>query len=80
MTKLLNVSQARLKEMLDYNPGTGVFTWRSTGKGRPARKGGVAGTLAPHGYLKIKIDQAQHYAHRLAWLYIFGELVPNSIT
>ena len=75
--KLRTIKQVRLKELLDYNPDTGVFTWRTTGKGRPARKNGVAGVIAPHGYMVIKIDQVTHYAHRLAWVYMFDSLPPE---
>ena len=35
--------------------------------------GDIAGCLNPKGYLKIKINYNQYFAHRLAFLYMTGE-------
>lgn len=61
----------RLKEVLDYNPTTGVFTWKVT-RARGARAGAIAGSISKDGYGLIGIDGRNYPAHRLAWLHYHG--------
>jgi hypothetical protein len=71
MAKTESITQDRLKELLDYNPETGVFTWKVRRNGR-VRAGDVAGTANNNGYTIISIDCVRHLAHRLAYLYVHG--------
>jgi hypothetical protein len=65
------VTQERLKELFDYNPETGIFI-------NKVRRGKCqAGTVAGHcgqGYFRININKKLYLTHRLAWLYVYGEL------
>lgn len=61
----------RLRQVLDYDPEAGVFTWCVTLSPR-AVVGTRAGTLTPKGYRRIAIDGVLHRASRLAWLYVHG--------
>lgn len=65
------ISASELRKILDYDPETGVFV----SKIRRARvaAGDVVGTRREDGYIKIGIGGRQYYAHRLAWLHIYGE-------
>ena len=66
------ITQARLKELLYYDPQLGWFIWL---KPRHVSKiGAVAGTLKPSGYIEIHIGSKIYKAHRLAWLYLHGSL------
>jgi len=68
-----DLTAQRLREILSYDPQTGVFHWRMrVGRSRTTA-GDVAGHLSPHGYWLIKIDQVKWPAHRLAYLYMTGE-------
>jgi hypothetical protein len=67
------ITQAELKHRLNYNPLTGVFVWRNPSKYRQNYTGNVAGSLHSHGYVVISIDSKPYPAHRLAWLYMYGE-------
>lgn len=62
----------RLREVLSYNPETGVFTRRIT-VGIRARAGDVAGGVGRDGYLKICVDRCVMLGHRIAWAMTHGE-------
>lgn len=61
----------RLKEVLHYEPSTGVFTWLKITRGKAA-VGDVAGCTNRDGYIVISVDGRQYKAHRLAWFYAHG--------
>ncbi|MFN7883268.1 MAG: HNH endonuclease [bacterium] len=61
----------RLRELLDYCPRTGAFRWRKSRGGKI--EGSVAGYSAKNGYLQLGVDKKLYLAHRLAWLYVYGE-------
>ena len=65
------ITQAELHFAVNYNPETGIFTWKT-----PRKKvivGTQAGSLDKEGYIILTINQISYRAHRLAWLYIHGE-------
>jgi hypothetical protein len=65
------LSQEKLKELLEYNPDTGVFI-RKIRSGKNVKIGDVAGCLTNHGYISIRLFNRPFYVHRLVWLYIHG--------
>jgi len=66
--------RAEVDRLLDYNPGTGHFTWKCD-FGR-AKKGDRAGWITGCGYVKISIKRRDYPAHRLAWLLMTGAAPP----
>ena len=69
------LTQARLKELLHYNPETGEFFWL-VNKSRNVKTGDRAGSKSGKGYWALSIDGKTYPGHHLAWLYTHGQL-PN---
>ena len=55
-----------LKEFLDYNPDTGIFTWIKKPNKR-IKVGQVAGRTNAKGYIQIRFKGIDYFAHRLAY-------------
>jgi hypothetical protein len=71
------ITQERLKRWLKYNQITGVFTWIE--QRQHIKAGSVAGSVKKSGYIEIKLDGVSYQAHRLAWLYVYGEMPSSCI-
>lgn len=71
--KLMALTQERLTEFLNYDCSTGVFTQKKRSS-RRVKVGDVAGTTKHDGYVIIRVDGVRYRAHRLAWLFMTGEL------
>lgn len=73
------VSAGHIREVLDYDPGTGAFIWKHRPDCSNTRNtrfaGKAAGSIAIYSgkeYLTIRIDGVLYLAHRLAWVYVHG--------
>jgi hypothetical protein len=70
-----DLSAARLRKLINYDPDTGRFTWRIKRKGRPygwMPPGTEAGTIV-NGYQRITVDGLAYPAARLAFLWMTGQ-------
>lgn len=65
-------TQSRVKEILNYDPESGRFTYLKNDKTNRQRAGMTAGYINQRGYRKILIDGKYYFAHRIAWLYVYG--------
>lgn len=75
------LTQAYLREIINYDRETGRFTWIKPTAGR-VRPGEPAGTLAtgPHGqYIVISIHGRRYQASQLAWLYVTGSMPADMV-
>lgn len=78
-----NLTPARLREVLRYNKRTGLFHWKARDNRHPYNSNPIPGTLAgsigTYGYVRICIDGRLYEAHRLAYLWVYGEWPPHQI-
>jgi hypothetical protein len=72
------LTQARLKDLLSYDPASGVWTWRPR-KGRGNKAGKIAGCIGHWGYRVIGIDDKLYRSSRLAFLYMLGHWPPVKV-
>lgn len=71
------VLNARVHDLLLYDPATGRFTRRVGVRGAAA--GSIAGSLCKNGHVYIGVDRRKYLASRLAWLYVTGSWPSNEI-
>lgn len=64
------ITAERLREVLTYDPATGIFT----------RNGRVVGCADRNGFSHVTIDYRCYLASRLAWLYMTGDWPPRKVS
>lgn len=67
------ITQSLLKELLHYDPNTGVFTW-NVSPSPGVRPGAVAGNVNHNGHRIIQVRGRRYPAQHLAFLYMTGSL------
>ena len=68
------ITQEQLKALLHYDPETGIFIRIKSGRGRNNRVGSMAGNIRTDGAIQIRINNEVYLAHRLAFLYMLGDI------
>jgi hypothetical protein len=69
------LTAARLRELFHYDPETGVFLRRV--KASNSEAGTPPRGVNSNRYLRFSVDGEKYYAHRLAWLYVYGAWPKN---
>jgi HNH endonuclease/AP2 domain len=77
------ITHAKLLEALDYDPETGIFTWKyrsdRNNQWNAHYSGKIAGSLHCEGYWTIRINKKPYLSHRLAIFYMTGEWPKNDV-
>lgn len=72
------LTQQDLVGLFSYDPLTGIFV-RKVRTANRTKTGEAAGFLNSKGYVVMKVKNKAYKAHRLAWLYIYGNWPSDQI-
>lgn len=65
------ITTENVRQLFDYDPETGVLSWRATGR--------RAGSRSDRGYRDIKIGRRKWREHRVIWLWMTGRWPEDQI-
>ncbi len=70
-----------LRENMDYDQHTGIFSWKKGGVGRVVgrRIGANERVTRTKNYRSLRINGKLYYAHRVPWFYVYGQWPSTSI-
>lgn len=71
------ITQEYLRERFDYNPETGIMTFKKDYRRNKA--GTQAGYLTDRGYLRVKLKGKHYRLHRIIWMWVHGTFPVNEI-
>lgn len=71
MSWISEVEEA-INHLYDYNPYTGILSYRNAPNRKPFLLGKAVGTLRDDGYLVTKICQKPLLVHRVVWFFVTG--------
>ncbi len=71
--EVTELTQEELKRVLRYDPETGKFHWLAKISNKVVI-GAYAGSMRADLYIHIKLNYKSYQAHRLAFLYMIGEI------
>ena len=75
----LNLTSKRVRELLNYDKDTGIFTWKVSRRNQFTKPGMLAGFKDTSGYMGIEIDGKRYLSHRLAWFYLYDKWPDDEI-
>lgn len=67
---------AKLKELLHYNPETGIFRWKVRPFANSKRRAGDEAGSQEKPYRRVMIEGRHYSLHRLAYAFVYGEQPP----
>lgn len=74
---MTELTAARLRELLAYDPETGFLIRRFSIGGQKA--GSIAGNTSNDGRVQLYVDGKNYKAHRLIWLHVTGAWPVNDV-
>jgi hypothetical protein len=69
---MASLTYERAREMLHYNPQTGVLKWAKDRRMGPKLAGKHAGFVDGNGRLMIQLDLETYHSGRVIWLWMMG--------
>ena len=72
------ITAAEARAAWDYDVETGDFRWKVRSS-KCVRLGEIAGASTSNGYTRLRLNGVEYLAHRIAWLYVYGEHPSNLI-
>ena len=67
------MNQDELKELVQYDPGSGRFFWKKASSNK-TKAGEECGCKTKAGYVVLRLNGKLYQANQMAWLYQYGEI------
>ena len=77
--KHFDLTGEQVRDLFNYNPITGIFTWKKSRGNQFTKPGMKAGSKDTYGHINIEINGKTYLAHRLAWLFVYDKWPDHQI-